>query len=341
MPLEDGAPETGEGAIAESLAASDVNPAPESSPGSKGGETPSYLDTVTAVLNGGTEKSPGSEDGKGKPEPESTTGTDGDPDVPEEIQQLHPKTRDRFHELVTMRKAVEAERDALKPKAEQFERVLDYLETNRIAPQEFDNALELTRMIKSGEYEKALEVLTPIFREVADRAGRILPADLQERVRLGHITEEDARELHRSRTHAKNVETRTAEERERDQQNRQAEEAKRVAETAAQAGDQWAKEKAASDPDWRLKQNLVAEQVELDITRRKLAGDPNWFPKTREDVIRISNAALKVVEDRLKKMGPRPVEKRVVTGLPASSRAAAQPKTFMEAVDQALASAGK
>ncbi len=206
------------------------------------------------------------------------------------------------------------------------------MEANRIEPQEFDNALEITRILKSGDWSKALEVLRPIYLEVADKAGKILPVDLQERIRLGHINEADARQLHESRTRAKNLETQTAEERQRNTKQSAEQEANRMVTNSVTAADNWAKAKASTDPDWHMKQDLVAEQVELEMTRRNNARDPDWFPKTAEEVVKRSEEALKVVEKRLKQIAPKPQARTFARGEPASPRSAAAPKTLLDAV---------
>ncbi len=323
----------------------DANPAPASSTEAPKGVETSLLDHVKSALGQqGAEKSPISESGEGKPSPEPAVSPPQKDELADEIKALSTKAQTRFRDLVGQRKAAEERATAveaeLKPKAEKLDTILSYMETNRIAPQEFDNALELTRIVKSGDWGKALEILRPIYLEIADKAGKILPVDLQERIRLGHINEADARQLHESRTRATNLEKQTAEERQRTTRQSAEQEAQRVVTTSVSAADNWAKAKASTDPDWHTKQDLVAEQVELEMTRRLNAGDPQWFPQTSEEVVKRSEEALKVVEKRLKSFAPRPQAKTFASGQPASPRSAAAPKTLLDAVKIGLARNG-
>lgn len=318
----------------------DANPAAGSSTEAPKGVETTLLDRVRSALGQpGSETSPISEGGS-QNAPPKPAGSESQDELPADIQALSPKAQNRYRELVSQRKeaderaqAVEAE---LKPKAEKLDVILTYMERHRIEPQEFDNALEVTRLVKSGDFQKALEVLTPIYREVADRAGRILPADLQERVRLGYITKEDAEKLHQASTRAKNLESQTSEERQRNAEEAANREAQRVVGLTTQTADDWAKAKASSDPDWHLKADAVAKEVELDLMRRQAARDPNWFPQTAKEVVERAEAALKVVEAQFKRIAPRPRAKTVATGQPASPRSAAAPKTLLDAVKGAL-----
>ena len=96
--------------------------------------------------------------------------------------------------------------------------------------------------------------------------------------------------------------------------------------------DQWAKTKATSDPDWKLKQPLVAEQLELEIRRL----GPTGFPQTGADSIALVEKSLLAVENRMKSFAPKPQQIRPITGQAASSRSTPAPKDAVEAARFAL-----
>lgn len=332
------------GADTSAEANQDVN-SENSSNSEAGVETPSLLESVEAALSPGEEGSPTSETGKEKAE-QAQGGKDKseeDQELPEltedEIKSHTPNAQRRIRQLVSERDDWQGQVDRLKPRAEQWDRVASYMRQHDIQPSHVDNALEITRRINAGQWSEAMEVLAPIYREVAARAGAILPDDLAEEVRLGHITEQRARELAKAQAASKAAgerETRMTE-----KQREEAESAKhqQIIDTAVGAVDKWAKSKAGSDPDWHLKHEDVQEEVD-HILRKRMEKGVEGFPQTADDAVAIAEQALKNVEDRIKRYRPPPKEHRTPTGQFASPHAKVQPKSLMEAVDAALYSDG-
>jgi hypothetical protein len=328
----------------------DVNASGNSSAPETGVEKLGMMERVEAALKPDAEESPASEGGKENAEPDAQAsgaeaeGEEGKlPELTEdEIKSYPPNSQRRIRELVDKShekdkqvEEVSRQADSYKTRAEEYDRVVTYMRDNRITPGEFDNALTITALINSGDHRKALEVLTPIYRELATKAGEYLPEDLKRAVQLGEITEAHARELSRNRAQVKVAEERQA---------RTAEEQKAAEETQryntlkvsnAKAVDDWAKAKAGSDPDWHLKQSDVADQVQLLLQREGM-------PSTKEEAVKMAERALEKVEQRVKayRPAPKPADNRnPVTGQFASSRSTAKPKTLMEAVEKGLATA--
>lgn len=225
-----------------------------------------------------------------------------------------------------------AETESIRADAQLAQKILGYLDTNGIEPEELDNTLALTALIKRGEIEKAIKVIEPIYRSLLDRNGDILPADLQEKVRLGHMTKATAVELHKARTTAKNAAERERQTTAKTVAEKQQTEHNTRVRTAASATSTWEQAKAAADPDWHLKQDAVAAEVELELRRL----GPEGYPRTAKEAVDLSEKALKTVEERLKKFAPKPQTRQMPTGL-TSPRAKTQPKSLMEAIDAALA----
>lgn len=248
----------------------------------------------------------------------------------EERAKLHPKTQERMRWLTAQRNDLAREIDTYKPKAESNDKLVGYLTRNNISSDEANNSLEVTRLIKAGDYGTALKVLTPIYQEVQKRAGEVLDPDLTEEVRLGTTPHERALELQRLRaTTAANTE------RSRQQEERQRTEGDSAAwnghvTAVAKAADDWAKAKAGTDPDWDKKTPQVAEIVELDIRR-------NGFPKTPAEAIQRSEKALAEVNTRWNKFRGNLQEIRPNVGTGRSStRGDDAPKSALEAVNRAL-----
>lgn len=342
MTLPASSPEEIAPAEAAANSETDVNDAAQSSEAAQGVQTPTYLESIEAALDGGKEASPASASkGEDQPKPDAkASGADAEGEAgddaeftDEELASLSERTNKRFRKLVAQRDDERRQTEALKPRAEQFDRIISYMRENSIKPAEFDNALEITALINSGNFSRALEVLTPIYRELAAKAGEVLPNDLAEDVRLGRIDEQRARELSRARANNAAMQQRETQSQERTEAERQQAQTTATVTNATRAVDDWAKAKAGSDPDWHLKQKDVADAVELELMRLGAQG----YPKTKEAAIAIADKALKTVEDRIKAWKPKPEAKRQPNGQFASPHVVPKPKSYMEAIDQALA----
>lgn len=329
------------------VAAADPTPAPVVSAEPTPADKPtSAIDAVTRALapapkdgvdaGAPTAENRSSKDGTGTQDKPPVAGEPAADPSEEEIKQYTPGAQKRIRELVaeknTARGQVEAatrELDTFKPRAESYDKLTGYLTRNGITSDEANNSLEVTRLIKAGDFANALKVLTPIYQEVQKRAGEVLPPDLQEEVRLGHTPHERALELSRLRANETAAAERQAQEGQRQRTEAQQTAWNTHVQTVAKAADDWAKGKAAGDPDWDKKATEVADIVDLAIRR-------DGFPKSKEAALQISEQALAKVNTRWKSLrGPLGEIKPMVGTGRASPREGA-PKTAMEAVNRAL-----
>lgn len=311
----------------------DANPAASSTVETPAVDRP-LVDIVADALKG-TEASPTSEDGSEKPETEAAKpGEDAEGDETELDDKLLPaKTQKRIRQLTDSVARERSRADGLESKAREFDEITSFMHTNKIGAQELNNTLQITGMIQTGRYPEALEVLEPIYRELAKRAGKVLPPELTEEVRLGYITEPRARELQESRVRADMAQRREQEsERERVERGK-VERHNQIVNSNAIAVDEWSKTKAATDPDWTSKQAAIAEQVELEVYRR-------GFPPSPAEAVAMAEKALASVEASRKQFLPKPQAKRTVTGQYASPRSEAKPTSALEAVELGLSRTG-
>lgn len=313
----------------------------------------SYQETIDAAL-GSTEETPASASGDeastSKPKGEAVkageegeTGTQ-DPQDPteDELKSYSHTAQSRIRELVDRRKAAESqivERDQqlaeLRPTAERMQQLDTYMQANSIGKQDFENAVTISALINTGRYDQALQALGPIYRELLDKTGNILPPELQQEVDAGYITQAHALELHRAKKSSANATERERAATDRDQRERaERDHANRVG-MMSHAADTWAAEKKTSDPDWSTKQDLVSTEVELQL-RRKAQTAPNELPRDAAEVRKVLDGCLKTVEDRIKSFRPAPQPMTPTTGRPASAGAQSKPGSYMDAVDQAL-----
>lgn len=309
----------------------------ESSPAE--GVEKSMLDAVQAALEPSKEDAPTSEEaGKEPLDPDAAeTGPKGEGEDEEgltedELKQFSKRAQHRFRELVTGKNEAEAKLAELAPKAEHLDRILTHLRTHNIPMQEFDNAIEITRLVKH-EPDKALEIVGALYQSLAQRTGRVIPKEMLERVNLGHLSEQDALKMAQLEAREADRLRREEEAQERTAEEKQRTELQSRVQTAVSAVDEWAKAKAGSDPDWTTKQQDVADQVELELGRVGIDG----YPKTKAEAVAMAVKALKVVEDRQKSLRPKPQERRPATGQAASPRAQAAPENMLDAIEIGLA----
>lgn len=318
---------------------SDVAPSAPSTGETKGVET-SYLDRVTAALGEGSAESPAAGAGKENETPPGTTtetkkADDLGPDDSE--TGTYPRTaQGRIRYLNDQVKAKAADVERLSASAKLSEQLTDYMEQKGIAPDELENTLALTALIKSGNFEQALKVLDPIYRELHTRVGNVLPADLEQKVKLGHITRADALELNRARATAKNVAAQTTQERQRSEAKARATEHQATVASSSNAVSAWETAKAQSDPDWSRKQPLMEREVK--VATQDWVRANKRFPNAKE-AVDIAETALKTVTAQIKSFAPAPAAKTVPQGDGTSPRSQAKPRSYMEAIDMALARA--
>lgn len=343
--LPEADPETG--AQPENTHTPDVNAA-EASTADEGAKEPSILDAVKAALEPkDEEKSPGSEgqeadteDAEAKSEEDGAEDDLGDV-TEEELSSYRPKTKRRIEGLLNERKALKDELEGLRPQAQQFEQMVNYVRDAGLDTHEVNQTFEAARLIKAAsrgqvDPQVALDAIMPFVQEVQALAGQILPPELQSQVEQGALSEAHARDLARLRasTQARDAAARQAADvaaRQQAEQQTQAQ-ARQAAQATAQAVSAWENSWKQSDPDYRLKTGRVQEKVELEVMRRRGA------PLGPEEALAIAKKARADVEAELRAFQPKRTEVKPVTGQ-AASESRPKPKTSLEAMKMAIGAA--
>ncbi|MPZ19557.1 MAG: hypothetical protein GEV06_16800 [Luteitalea sp.] len=298
------------------------------------GAEPTILDSVKAALAPKAEEPPpGSQTQETKDKPEGEDPDGEPPDVTEEeLTALSGKTRRRIEYLANERKTLTDEVASLKPKAAEADQLRAYMQQTNLSSDEFNNTLRIVSLIKEGtDPHGVLQALGPIVEHFQKQAGAVLPADLQEQVRLGYVTQEHAQEMAqlRSRTHFADVRAqKTAEQTEQDKRQReQADIVRTVSDTATK----WETAKRTSDPDWHLKADRVHELVELHVRR-------DGYPRSNDDLSKMLNGIHDKVTKEIKRFRPAVTEVKPNNSGETSNRAVAEPTSVLEAIKQRLAS---
>lgn len=299
------------------------------------GEKGNILDAVKAALKP-KEKAPASEETDSKPAEKPDAAKEGEGDktgelTPEEESQLKPRTKKRIDTLLADR----AERDKtiteLQPKAQQFDKLVEWVREADLSSEEVNQTFDIARNLKHGNFRAAFDAIAPIYRNLQAALGEVLPDDLQQRVARGEIDEATARRLATAETEKVIAERRLQRTTEVSRQQREQQATESYVNSVKTAVTEWESSKSKADPDWKLKQGLVTQAIELAIHRQ-------GYPKTTADAVKIADAALAEVNKTFAQMAPRKKEVQAVTDV-ASSRSTAVPKTMLEAAKAGLAKA--
>lgn len=280
------------------------------------------------------EQNPAHDTQHGRPEGDETSLS------AEEEARLGTRVRERISDLTAQRRAlreqvasVQTELDQIKPHAENFAKIQEFMHRNDLSPQDAGQAMTLAALVQTDPVA-AFKALQPIYARLAEIAGAALPSDLSEDVRLGRMTQERARELAATRAAVSVRDQRTQRQQERqaeDTQRQQAEARERHAGEMSRLGDALAAETAKTDPEWKLKEPLVARALQVDLVT-------NGMPTNADDLRKRFNAAVKEVTQHVSAFRPavKASQRSAIGGSSATTVQAPAPKTLQDAVLRAL-----
>lgn len=180
-----------------------------------------------------------------------------------------------------------AERDALKPKAEQFDKIDTFMRTNALSPQEMAEGMKVMALMKVNPVE-AYKALRGYVDQLAPLAGEVLPEDLKKEVEEGFIDEGRAKELARLKAEREFAVSRQQEVLEQQEQARVVAFQREVA-TAVSA---WEKTEQARDPEWSVKQEMVLDRVKALLASER--------PASPSEAVELARRALADVNSRLR-----------------------------------------
>lgn len=312
---------------------SDVTPAASSTAEAK---PATMLDAVKAAIapKGDTPSSKSTDQPAEGEDPDSkkTETTEDDALSPEELKALSARTQQRFSKLTKNLKAASSEIESLKPKAAEFDKIDTYVRNAGLSPQDVAGTLEIAAMLRSSP-ANALARLEPIVAQLRATIGETLPAELQQRVDQGYLTEADAKTLAKAQAGERLATQRATALTEGQQNEARNREFRELTTDTVSKVTSWEAQQASRDPDWHLKRDNVAELVELAIERKTRELRRPWFPNATE-AVQLSADALKTVNNRFKSYAPKPQEIKPISNGGASPRSTAVPQTMLDVVRQ-------
>lgn len=226
-----------------------------------------------------------------------------------------------------------AERNELKPRAEQFDRITGFMDSNRLAPAEVAEGFEVMALLKSGDPDKlrqALEWFEPRVQALRGALGEVLPDDIQQKVDEGALDADAAAELAATRAAERLRVQREKDDGDRATSAEKARVASEAATAAAQAVQTWEDGIRKTDPDYARKAELV-ETTSMAMVLKE--GRPN----TAEEALALAKRAYAKVNEQFAALRPTPKPVNTVTPAGSSARTTTQATTLRGALEAALA----
>jgi len=235
----------------------------------------------------------------------------------------------RWQEVIGQNKQYREQVKALEPDADQFRKINSFMQEHHLTPNEVGDSFILAAMMKNGD-ARALQKLDELRSNFALAIGEALPADIQDRIDAGEISETAGSELAKSRAANKLAETREAA---RQEEQRVAEATRTqsaLANAQASAVQAWDVDTRKVDPDFAKKENAIG------MYARGLMQE-HGLPKSPAEAVQLMKAAYaKVNKDFAQALPPKTAVARLPVA-PSSNGAKAAPKSLREALERAAA----
>lgn len=268
-----------------------------------------------------------SKDSEGKPKDDTD---DSDEPSEEELKAWKPKTRERFEKLQGKYREASERLEKAEVDAGHYRNFVDYLDTNRITQDEANELFDIGALMKNDP-AKALQLITPHYRNLLQITGNILPQDLEQQVNQGYITKAAALEMSRLRASGQTQQA-ISKEKEAYQQNQTVRQQNEQVASMQSALANWEQTWATSDPDYSVKKDRVLDRVELMLVRASKNGT---LPRTVEEAVKMAESAKAEVEKDLKQFKPRKKTVGTVDG-GSSSSSLPEPKDTKDVIRRTL-----
>lgn len=185
-----------------------------------------------------------------------------------------------------------SEREALKPRAEQYDKIVSFMTTNSLTPNEMADGMRVMALMKHNP-SAAYEQLQTYIKKLAPFTGEELHPDIKAKVDDGFVDPETAKELSRLKAEKEFLNQRSEEIYQ--QQLAQQQASSQRAMYDAVTG--WEAAEKARDPDWSAKYEMIQDRVRSLMATTK--------PSSPEEAVQLARRALSEVNDRLRPLAGR------------------------------------
>jgi hypothetical protein len=211
-----------------------------------------------------------------------------------------------------------SERDSFKSRAEQYDKVEQYMVKNQLSPQEVAEGFQVMSLLKHNPVE-AYKVLSGHLSRLAPLVGESLPEDISRRVDNGDVDIESAKELAKVRAQANLL----AQQQQLGVVERQNQEYNAKQTQVRDAVMAWESNIKQRDPDYSAKQKFIMDKVRIMIG--------NESPNSTQEAIAMVERAYADVNEGMRSFIPRRSQ-TVMTSSSSSVSAQPQPKTLLDVV---------
>jgi hypothetical protein len=218
---------------------------------------------------------------------------------PEPPFHKHPRWIDLNGKYKTAKEQVstlETQLGELKPLAEMGKSVQDFMAENHLSAEEFKYGQGIMALMKHAP-DKALEALEDLREQLMVHLGKALPADLQERVDAGEISEAAAKELLAAKRTGESAQAK-AERLEADSRKGQQEQETKAVKTAT---DEWWAALKARDPDLGKIDTMVVDRLTSLVAQHRATVKTPITPKI---AVEMCQKAYDDVKAKLKAIAP-------------------------------------
>ena len=200
----------------------------------------------------------------------------------------------RWKQLVEEKAALEKENAGFKEANDTIDRLEIYMNDQNLSTDDFNNLLHIGSLVKNDP-KAALEALTPLVAQLQEVTGNTIPADIQQAIDQGHVTEDYGRQLAVARATTSLTQVRA----DRSNLRLETEQQATAVNALGAAASTWEGEWQANDPDYPAKADRVREKIELAIHR----GD---VPQDAKAVRAMCEKFKGEVETELRSLLPKP-----------------------------------
>src|SRR5262249_34182013 len=114
-------------------------------------------------------------------------------------QDAAPAIRKKINKLLKQRRELRHEVEAMRPAAEIGSELEQFAQVNDLSGDDVAATLRMAAMLRAGDYQSFYQAIAPFVRTAQEYLGIVLPKDLAQRVRAGHMTEAAAKDFARQR----------------------------------------------------------------------------------------------------------------------------------------------
>ena len=235
------------------------------------------------------------------------------------IGHLNARVKKTERQLAETQSSLDAARDA----EARLDRVRQFAEQNKLTSQDVTMGLGTMAKFATGDFDGFLKAVTPMYEKAMQATGKAFSPDLKDRVDNGYLTEDDAREITRSRLNAEMAKQESdrlsaQHARAQSQQKHQAHVHDIVNAVNAREA-----ELRQSDPDFAQKEPVMKRVLEFALSN-------GATPANREQAIKMVNDAYEEAAASMPKPAPKATPPRPSAS--TVSRGRTQPATLLDAL---------